>query len=173
MIIKLYDIQDEITVRGSMEGSRLKRPEDKDLSFLSPIDYEIAATKTGDSVWLSGPVRAKLSLTCARCLEGFTLDVDARLNIELMPKETEPHSPEVELKNDEMDTYFYEGDEIEIDPFIFEEVMLNLPIKALCSDACKGMCPSCGKNLNLEACRCDKIGATALGQQLRSFLKEH
>jgi len=173
MIIKLYDIQGETVVHGNLEGSKLKRAEDTDLSFLSPIDYEITVSKTGDSIWLRGPVRTKLFLTCARCLEGFAFGVESRLNVELMPKEAEPHAPEVELHNDEMDIYFYEGDEIDIDPYIFEEIMLNLPIKALCSDACKGMCPSCGKNLNIEACRCDKIGATALGEKLRSFLKEH
>ena len=173
MIIKLYDIEDETTLKGSLNGSRYKRPEDTDVSFLSPIEYEIRAVKTGgDTVWLRGPVRAQLSLTCARCLENFAFSIDSELEIELLPKDAEPQGSELELKNDEMDVYFYEGDEIEIDPYIFEEIMLDIPIKALCSDACKGMCPVCGKNLNVGTCRCDKIGSSVLGEKLKSFLKE-
>ena len=173
MIIKLYDIQDETVVRGSLEGSKLKRSEDTDVAFLSPIEYELTITKTGDCVWLRGPVRTKLSLVCARCLKGFACSVESRLDIELVPKDAEPQAPEVELSNDEMDIHFFEGDEIDIDPYVFEEIMLTIPIKALCSDVCKGMCPSCGKNLNTGGCRCEKIGTSVLGEKLKSFLKEH
>jgi uncharacterized protein len=71
-----------------------------------------------------------------------------------------------------LDQYYFKGDEIDIDPYVFEEVMLNLPIKTLCSDACKGMCPVCGKNLNNGDCRCEKTGSSTLGEKLKSFLKE-
>jgi uncharacterized protein len=172
MIIKLYDIQDETIVRGSLEGSKFKRPEDTEVSFLSPIEYEIQAMKISDSIWLKGPVRAHLALTCARCLENFDFSIDSQLDIELRPKDTEPRGTEVELRNDELDIYYYEGDEIEIDSYIFEEIMLDIPIKALCSDACKGICPTCGKNLNAESCRCAKTGTTVLGEKLQSLLKK-
>ncbi|OPY69137.1 MAG: hypothetical protein A4E57_01342 [Syntrophorhabdaceae bacterium PtaU1.Bin034] len=172
MIIKLYDIQERMSVKGALDGSRFKRPEDADLSFASPIEYNLTVWKAGENVWVKGPVRATLTLTCARCLEDFSFFVESEIDIELMPKEKQPSEPEVELKTEEMNLYFFEGEEIDIDPYVFEEVMLNIPIKALCSESCKGMCPSCGKNLNLEQCRCEKTGTTALGEKLKSFLKE-
>ena len=171
MIIKLYDLQDTISVKGSLDGAKLRRPEDTDIGFASPIEYEITIQKVGDNVWLRGPVSAELSLTCARCLEEFTFPVSSNLDIELLPRQKTPAGEEVELKTDEMNVYYFEGDEIDIDPYVFEEVMLDLPLKALCSDACKGICPVCGKNRNVEECGCEKTG-TAMGEKLKIFLKD-
>ena len=71
-----------------------------------------------------------------------------------------------------MNLYYFEGDEIDLDPYVFEEVMLNIPIKALCSESCKGMCPTCGKNLNIGECQCEKAGASVLAEKLKPFLKK-
>ncbi len=172
MIIRVYDIQESITVEGSLDGSRFRRPEDTDISFLSPVEYQLRVSKAGESLRVRGPVRASLSLTCARCIEQYDFTIRSELDIELMPKKEEPKVPEIELKTDDLNLYYFEGEEIDLDPYVFEEVMLNIPIKALCSDACKGICPICGRNLNVEECRCEKSGTSALGEKLKSFLKE-
>ncbi len=172
MIIKLYDIQEGISITGALDGSTFKRPEDSDISFLSPVGYELKIEKMGDSVWVHGPVRARLSLTCARCLEQFTFSVASRLDIELLPRQKAPSASEVELKTGEMDIYYFEGEEIDIDPYVFEEIMLNMPVKALCAETCKGICPRCGKNLNIEECRCEKTGSAILTEKLKAFLKD-
>ncbi len=172
MIVKLYDIEEHLAVKGSVDASRLLRPEDKEIGFLSPIEYDLTLTKVGDNVWVRGPVRANLSLPCARCLEAFSFLVETEMDIELQPKVTGPTAAEVELKTEEMDLYYFEGDEIDLDPYVFEEVMLNIPVKPLCSEACKGMCPICGTNLNIEECRCEKIGTTLLGERLKLFLNK-
>lgn len=172
MIIKLYDIEESVSVKGALDGSTFKRPEDTDIAFLSPVEYELTVQKVEDSIWVRGPVETQLSLTCDRCLDRFAFSVKSRLDIELRPRQKASLATEVELKTDEMDVYYFEGEELDIDPYVFEEVMLNIPIKALCSESCKGICPSCGKNLNLEACRCEKADTTALGEKLKSFFKE-
>ena len=172
MIIKLYDIEEGVSVKGTLDGSKLKRPEDRELSFLSPVEYELSLQMAGENVWIRGPVRASLSLTCSRCLEEFTFSIESRLDIELMSREKAPGAPEVELATEELNLSYFEGDEIDLDPYVFEEVMLNLPIKALCSEACRGICPSCGKNLNLEECRCERTETSVLGEKLNAFLKE-
>ncbi len=172
MIIKLYDIGEGISVSGALDASTFKRPEDSDFSFLSPIDYELKIEKAGNSVWIHGPLRAALSLVCARCLEPFTFSVASVLDIELLPRTAAPGAPEVELKPEELDTYYFEGEEIDIGPYIFEEIVLNIPIKALCSESCKGICPVCGANLNIADCACEKAGSTILTEKLKAFLKD-
>jgi len=172
MIIKLYDLQENTSVKGLLDGARLKRPEDSDIAFLSPIEYELTVQKSGDNIWLRGPVRANLSLACARCLEQFDFSVASRLDIELLPRQEAPAAAELELTTDEMNVYYFEGEEIDIDPYVFEEIMLNLPVKALCSEGCKGICPVCGKNLNVDECRCERTGSTAMGEKLKAFLKD-
>jgi uncharacterized protein len=94
------------------------------------------------------------------------------LDIELLPNAVALKTPEVELQTDEMNLYYFEGEEIDLDPYVFEEVMLNLPIKALCSEACEGICPSCGHNLNIEHCHCETIAGSTLAEKLKPFLKE-
>ena len=53
-----------------------------------------------------------------------------------------------------MDYEFFDGEEIDIDLLVVEQIVLALPFKALCSEECKGICPHCGANLNLEPCQC-------------------
>ncbi len=172
MIIKLHDIEESLTVKGRMDGSRYKRPEDAELSFESPIEYELTVTKIGSNVHVSGPVQCALKLSCDRCLEPFSFPVKAHLDIELAPRGDEPKLPEVELKGEEMNLYYYEGDELEIEPYVYEEIMLGVPIKALCAEMCKGICPVCGKNQNIETCECESSKGTILGEKLRTFLKD-
>jgi uncharacterized protein len=172
MIIKLHDIEESLTVKGTLDGSRYKRPEDVDLGFESPIAYELTVSKTGNDVHVSGPVHCSLRLSCDRCLEAFSFPVSAYLDIELAPKGNAEETSELELKNEDLNLYTYEGDELELDPYVFEEVMLAVPIKALCDEACKGICPACGKNQNTEACECSKDRGTSFGEKLQAFLKE-
>ena len=172
MIVKLHDIEESITVKGTMDGSRYKRPEDADLSFESPVEYELTVSKIGTDVRVEGLVRCTMSLLCDRCLETFSFPVSAHLDIELAPKDNQPKLPEVELRDEEMDTYYFEGDELELDPYVYEEVILAIPIKALCDDVCKGICPVCGKNRNTETCECGAPKGLSLGEKLQAFLKE-
>jgi uncharacterized protein len=172
MIVKLHDIEESITVKGAMDGSRYKRPEDVDLSFDSPIEYELTVSMMGENVRVEGPIRCTMRLVCDRCLEPFPLPVSTHLDIELEPKSDQPKLPEVELTGGELDVYYFEGDELELEPYIYEEVMLAIPIKALCSETCKGICPVCGKNQNTETCRCGTTKGTALGEKLQALLKD-
>lgn len=172
MIIKVYDIEQSISVEGKLDGSRYQRPEDSGVSFLAPINYELTVTKSGDNLWVHGPVRAQLSTMCDRCLEDFAFSVESELDIELSPKEKTVVAAEVELTPAEMDVYYFEGEEVDLDPYVFEEVMLNIPIKSLCSDSCRGLCPTCGKNLNIGECPCGKASAGVLADKLTSFLKK-
>lgn len=169
MIIKLYEIEDEIRVKGEVNGSKFKRPEDTELNFVTPIMYDLKIGKMGEDFRVSGKIHGSLSLSCARCLEEFLYSIDTELDIELLPRPKDLAS-ELELGDEEMDVYYFEGDEVDLDPYVYEEVVLSIPIRALCSDACKGMCPQCGKNLNREECQCERPGASLLGEKLKRFL---
>jgi uncharacterized protein len=61
---------------------------------------------------------------------------------------------EDELSTEDLEYGYYQDDVIDLDTLIFEQVMLQIPIKVLCTDACKGLCPYCGMNLNTANCGC-------------------
>ncbi len=169
MIIKLYDIEDEVAVKGGVETSRFLREGD-DIAFLSPIAYELTVRRFGGNVRINGPVRAALTLVCDRCLEPFAFSVDTYLDVELAPRQEAPDAHELELSKDEMDLEYYEGEEIDLDPYVYEEVMLGVPIKALCSGECRGICPQCGQNRNEKECDCGKSNLSSLGEKLNLMM---
>ena len=59
---------------------------------------------------------------------------------------------EIELQEKDTEIAFYSGDFIEVSDIIREQILLGLPMKPMCREDCKGLCPYCGKNRNLEAC---------------------
>ena len=118
--------------------------------FSSPIEYDLTVDKSGDSLWVQGPGAGE-ALPHLRPLPGrIRLFRRIGLGHRAPAQGGGAEDAEVELQSEEMDLYYFEGEEIDLDPYVFEEVMLNIPIKALCSESCKGMCPSCGQNLNIE-----------------------
>jgi len=169
MIIKLSEIEDHIVVSGTLDDMNYRRIEGESTVF-SPIEYTITITKFDKLISIKGSIDGTITLTCAKCLEEFFLPLHTTIDIELVPKEMTPHVAELELKGDDLDIYYFEGDEIDVDPYIYEEVVLNIPIKPLCHDACKGLCDVCGKNKNIEECTCHKNSYTLLAEKLKPFM---
>ena len=89
---------------------------------------------------------ATVKTACDRCLADLELEMDIDENYYLFPENT----PDVD--------YFYSGDEIELDDFVRETLVMNMPGKVLCSEDCKGLCSKCGADLNLGDCGCEKSG---------------
>jgi uncharacterized protein len=111
--------------------------ESKDIEFTTPIYVKAKAVKITNALTVDMELKAKFNLNCSRCLEKVGLDLDRkqRLNFLINPRQ----------------------DIIDLDEDIRQELILNVPLKPLCSADCKGLCPECGKNLNQGGCSC---GAT-------------
>jgi len=169
MVIRLSEIEDGAVLKGKIDGSRLKGTKDDEFSFLTPVDYEIIVRKFEDSVRVEGSIGCSLSMICGRCLDAFPFRIQAYLDVGLIKKVPVPDN-EIELAEEDLDVYYYESDEIDIDPLVYEEVLLNVPIKPLCREDCKGLCAVCGKNGNIEECHCDKVTHTLFEEKLKIFL---
>ena len=89
---------------------------------------------------------ATVLTACDRCLADLELDMDLDETYYLFPENT----PDVD--------YFYSGEEIELDDFVRETLVMNMPGKVLCSEDCKGLCPKCGADLNQGKCGCTDFG---------------
>jgi len=171
MIIRVSEIESETKVTGTLDGSRFREEkEETDVAFSSPAAYELHIRKKGAIIEVSGPVRCVLTLACSKCMEEFAFPVEAVLDMELAPRTLMPSASELELTGEDLDVCYYEGDEIDLDPFVYDEIMLNVPIKPVCSEDCKGLCEICGANRNREECRCSAAPRTLLGEKLKSFL---
>lgn len=113
--------------------------------------------KTCGNVQIEGEVEVDLKPTCDRCLEPFDRHLSIPMEMNLSPVEETPDAvpeEEVELEAEDLNFAFYKGDAIDISDIVRELLVLEIPIRDLCSPTCKGLCPLCGQNLNHRSCSC-------------------
>jgi uncharacterized protein len=106
----------------------------------------------GTDVFVHGRLAATVPQTCGRCLEVFAARVEAPLDVRLVPRPAVADN--VELGADDLDVDFYENDLLDLDRVVETETTLALPMKPLCREDCRGLCPVCGGNRNLVQCAC-------------------
>ncbi len=99
------------------------------------------------SVVIEGSAHADVVMRCVKCLQTFQKSVDADFSVVLEPYETSVPAHHAIAKHD-LDAEFYVHDEFDPEAVVFEQVMMGLPQYPLCTPGCKGLCPSCGTNLN-------------------------
>lgn len=110
--------------------------------------------RKNDIVEITGNIFVDKLVECIRCLEEFHLNVSESINIHLKPSYTLLREEEIELKFEDLDDDFYEGDEFDFYQYIISLGESIIPPYNLCSEECKGICQKCGNNLNTEGCKC-------------------
>jgi len=139
---------------------RIYRPEqlprESDYTVVEPVSLAFDIFKDGQQFRLEGDVKTVLELPCSRCLEPFRLGVDAHFDLRYQPHAMNNGEDEKEIEEDDLTTAFYENDEIDLGQLMREQFYLALPMKPLCRDDCRGLCPLCGTNLNRGACDCKR-----------------
>ena len=123
---------------------------------VAPADLAFDIHKDKDQFRLEGRVISTLELPCSRCLEAFSWPVDATFDLRYQPRTANAGEGEREVEEDDLTTAFYENDEIDLGQLMREQFYLSLPMKPLCRDDCKGLCPQCGTNLNRGTCDCKR-----------------
>jgi uncharacterized protein len=87
-------------------------------------------------------------------VEPFTLPVAAEFDLRYQPHTANVGEGEREVEEDDLTTAFYENDQIDLGLLMQEQFYLSLPMKPLCDNDCKGLCPTCGTNRNRGTCDC-------------------
>jgi DUF177 domain-containing protein len=149
----LHDAHEHIEKR--FEPSLFGSSGDDNLRIASPVrlSFDVDRQETG-RYRLAGHVAGEVELACSRCLDSFTLPVDAQFDLRYVPRTENAGEGEQEVEEDDLTTAFYENDQIDLGQLIVEQFQLALPMKPLCDEACKGLCPRCGTNLNTGSCDC-------------------
>ena len=119
----------------------------------APVDLKMRVLKDRDRFRLIGRVTATLELACSRCLEPFQLPVDSTFDVRYLPQ-SENTGEEREIEEDDLSDAYYRDEAIDLGQLMEEQFYLALPMKPLCREDCKGLCPSCGINLNEATCSC-------------------
>ena len=117
------------------------------------ISVACIVRRVKETVFIEGTVEAALEVPCCRCLEMARLPVNSSFAYTFAPSTAEEQE-ERELTAEDLDYAYYVEDTIDLDSLLFEQIMLQIPIKSLCAETCKGLCPHCGINLNTASCQC-------------------
>lgn len=130
-----------------------------------PFRFHSEAYKSGEDVFLAGSFEGAIAVECGRCLRRYRHALSERFRLVLEPAgERRPPDPEgvraLERDGmclgDDLEIGWYRGPELDLDAFFTELISLALPLQPLCAEECRGLCPRCGVDRNLEACDCEE-----------------
>lgn len=123
----------------------------QDIKKIGSVKVKGQIENLGDRIFqVTGQVEVAANTLCSRCLTPTQI----KLNIDLSLKFSDVVSKPGKDEEDE-DIILFHGDEIDLYPQILEEIILNWPSQILCKNDCRGLCPNCGANLNLDSCECN------------------
>ena len=144
---------------------------DMSCSITGNILGDVTVSREYDNIRVTGRVTAPLALSCSRCLADITSFVDTSFTIFFRKDIAITSSAEDELELGEMDllSSSYSGDEIDLTHEIEEQVAMEIPLKPLCSDDCKGLCHVCGIDLNTSNCSCSREPVSLTFSSLKDF----
>jgi uncharacterized protein len=137
----------------------------------APPSGHLFVRRRGRDVLVQGEVHTTLRFECSRCLEDFPYEVQTSLSQWLRQRDQDrPQAKEIELAPDDLEFGTYDGEDILLDRVIEEHVLLSLPMRPLCSDGCKGLCPGCGGNRNRGECGCPEGSRGSSFDCLKDFV---
>lgn len=130
-------------------------PQDDDYRVAAPVELSMDVEKTGvDSYRVAGRARTRLEQVCSRCAEPFEVAFSENFDLQYLPQATIEAEGEHEIQDADLASAFYTDGMLDVVELLREQFMLAVPMKPLCSDACRGLCPECGTNLNRTECGC-------------------
>ncbi|NIT13952.1 MAG: hypothetical protein GTN99_06850, partial [Candidatus Dadabacteria bacterium] len=115
----------------------------ENIKINSNVSIDANIYKDDKQIVLNGYLNLKYTSPCSRCLTDVNLQINTELNLILVPD----NGREVEYENDTI-VIPYTGSTIDITDYLTEMISTSFPLKILCSDNCKGLCPNCGADLN-------------------------
>jgi uncharacterized protein len=158
----------ETSLTLSVSGPDLDIPAE-DLSFVGPVVAALRLVPGADTVQVRGTVSGTTSGTCARCGEEVIAAFGADLNLVAIPR---PHDVDPDEPVDDEDLLYYEGSTLGLGEAIREVVLVEQPMAVLCQEACQGLCPQCGVNLNETSCSCERPSTDPRWQALQDAMKD-
>lgn len=112
------------------------------------------AARKSEQIRVHGALQTNVEVLCDRCLTPIETHVAIEFDVTYVPLAIDASKEASELQDEEMSFSVYEGEAIDVDELVREQVLLALPTRLLCREDCKGLCPTCGADLNRQTCAC-------------------
>ena len=130
-------------------------PVDERISLSGPATVSGKVWLAGNEVFVNGHVETRAKVECDRCLQPVETPVNTDFDLEYITgSEYESNGMAVELTEAELSVSVFDGEAIDVDEIVKEQVVLAVPTRMLCREDCKGICPECGTDRNTGDCNC-------------------
>jgi uncharacterized protein len=125
--------------------------------LVSNAEVQGSASRKGEEVRLRGTIRTEVELLCDRCAAPSRAPLEVEFDARFIPQTAAAVEDEsVELLTEDLGLAAYEGDAVDLDDLVREQILLALPSRNLCREDCKGLCAKCGADLNAGGCSCER-----------------
>ncbi|MEP6923612.1 MAG: DUF177 domain-containing protein [Pyrinomonadaceae bacterium] len=129
--------------------------EDEIAQITGPLEITGMARRSSIIAHVKGDLNGNIEIACNRCLQPTQFALNAAFDVDFVTLENYGSgNNETELNAVDLSLSVYDGDRIDLDEIVREQVLLNLPMHVLCQDDCAGLCEKCGTNKNTNSCSC-------------------
>lgn len=152
-------------IEGELENKDVFNDLDGEFKIVGKVVYKGKIFKVDTEYLLKLNISYTVENKCDRCLQPTTNNIETTLEAKL-----EEYNKNFDDELD--DIIFYDNGVLSLDEYIISQVMSSLPMKYICSEDCKGLCPKCGVNLNTESCDCIHDEIDPRLEKLKDFFKK-
>ena len=129
--------------------------DDDRVNVVTPPVVSGEIRQKGQGLRVTGKVSGRVRIECDRCLKAVEVGVDSKFDVEYVTAEDYQARQEAELTEADLDLSIFDGESLEVDELVKEELLLAVPDHVVCSADCKGMCAVCGADKNSVDCDCE------------------
>jgi uncharacterized protein len=134
-----------------------------------PAEVSGRIRAAGSEVHVSGEVETRVNVECDRCLKVLEIPVSTNFRLQYITGQEYESSYVAELTPEEMAVAVFDGEAIDVDEIVREQILLAVPDRALCREDCKGLCLTCGTDLNGGSCDCEASDTDPRWAALKKF----
>ncbi|HEY0004597.1 MAG TPA: DUF177 domain-containing protein [Pyrinomonadaceae bacterium] len=128
--------------------------DEENARLTEPPSVQGRLKRSGHEVRLRGSISAEAEVDCDRCLKPIAVPVRTEFEVTYVPAADYRAAETAELQEEDLSVSVFDEETIDIDELVREQILLALPLRALCTEDCQGLCPVCGTNRNVQPCAC-------------------
>ena len=130
-------------------------PVDERVKLTAPATVNGKVRLSGNEVFVNGHFDTRAQVECDRCLKPIELPVSADFELEYITGSEYESTAVAELTEAEMSIAVFDGEALDVDEIVKEQILLAVPTRMLCREDCEGICPECGVDRNTGECNCE------------------
>ena len=128
---------------------------DERVRVIAPVNVTGNVRVAGTEVFVKGHIETRAQVECDRCLQQVQTPVRSDFELQYITGTDYASSQAAELTENDLSVSVFDGEVIDVDEIVKEQILLAVPTRMLCRPDYKGLCPDCGIDKNTGECRCD------------------